>query len=82
VYDLAAVVVHLGSAFGGHYVCYRRAPRVVSREEADGAKRGQRAGNKGGNGPGPDPGPGMRGMPWVRCSDRDVRPCSWEEVGR
>jgi ubiquitin C-terminal hydrolase len=75
-YELAAVVVHLGTANSGHFVTFRRlsTAEIVSEGEGEGDGRG---------GTGTDKRGGERRKDlqrWVYCSDRHIRPSSLEEA--
>jgi ubiquitin C-terminal hydrolase len=68
LYELVAVVVHLGSTGGGHFVTFRR----LAEAEGEG-KKGKEAGEE-------DAGSEGANSRWFYCSDRDVRPSSLEEA--
>lgn len=90
-YRLHAVVVHLGSAGGGHYICYRRHYRLA-RDEARGRGRpgadaafssaSSASGGDSANSLRPTTGPYEEedGAVWKRCSDDSVKDATVEEV--
>jgi ubiquitin C-terminal hydrolase len=64
-YALMSVVVHIGGAFGGHYISYRRLPRPKLSEDADAGTRSTKR-----------PGSGR----WVYASDEHVKPVTTDTV--
>ncbi|CAE6427416.1 unnamed protein product, partial [Rhizoctonia solani] len=79
-YRLYAVVVHIGSMIGGHYIAYiALPPQPVATPETEDAPANT-------EGPASEPATGNEKdkckRPWVYISDTTVRPVSFEEVSK
>ncbi|KAG8756743.1 hypothetical protein FRC12_010477 [Ceratobasidium sp. 428] len=83
-YRLYAVVVHIGSMLGGHYIAYIALPPIPpltpEGEEAPAAPEDP-TGTKPGDAKEPD-GKNKEKRQWVYISDTTVRPVSFEEVSK